>query len=157
MGNTPLVRAVAAHYDSIFRGPNGDYPPLLETLDGLTAGQAAWKPAPDRNSIWQIVEHLIVANKWGADMFEKGAAEAVYAWSEPDVSEENWRRVLEELNHSQERLRDAMEKYLSDDSLLVFPVPNLNQTLLELVLSTACAHQAYHLGQIGYIRGLQGL
>lgn len=153
---TPLVRAVMAHYESIFSGPNGDYPALLESLDGLTAAQAAWKPAPGRNSIWQIVDHLIFSDNWGIDMFEKGSAGSP-VWTEPEVSEENWQRTLEELERTHARLRAAMGKYLTDESLLDFPVPNLNQTLLELVLSTACTHQAYHVGQIDYLRGLQGL
>ena len=32
----PLVRALIAHVDSSFEGPNGDYPALLETITGLT-------------------------------------------------------------------------------------------------------------------------
>ncbi len=48
-----LVQAIIAHFDSVFEGPNGDYPALLEALVGLTVAQAAWKPAPDHNSIWQ--------------------------------------------------------------------------------------------------------
>ena len=59
-----LVQALIAHFDSVFEGPNGDYPALLETLVGLTAEQAAWKPAPDRNSIWQIVDHLTASKVW---------------------------------------------------------------------------------------------
>jgi uncharacterized damage-inducible protein DinB len=144
------------HFDSVYRGPNGDYPALLESLDGLTAEQAAWKPAPDRNSIWQILDHLVFTNQWGIDMFEKGSAGS-YVWSEPQVSEANWQALLAELKDTHERLRAAMAHYLTDESLLEFPVPNANQTMLELVLSTACTHQAYHVGQIDYIKGLQGI
>ena len=151
----PLVRAVIAHFDSVFCGPNGDYPALLESLDGLTAAQAAWKPAPERNSIWQMVDHLVFSNKWGIDMFEKGRAD-LPVWSEPDVSEANWQGLVAELKSTHERLKAAMEKYLADETLLEFPDPKLRQTMLELVLSTSCAHQAYHVGQIDYLRGLQG-
>ena len=47
-------------------------PSLSEALNGLTAAQAAWKPAPERHSIWQIVRHLIlwkrgVLNAWDGD------------------------------------------------------------------------------------------
>ncbi len=35
-------------------------PSLKEALEGLTAAQAAWKPTPERHSIWQIVRHLIL-------------------------------------------------------------------------------------------------
>ena len=30
------------------------HPPLATAVYGLTAAQAAWKPAPERHSIWQI-------------------------------------------------------------------------------------------------------
>src|SRR3989442_5901187 len=33
-------------------------PSLAMAIDGLTAKQAAWKPAPERHSIWQIVRHV---------------------------------------------------------------------------------------------------
>ncbi len=152
---TPLVRAVIAHLDSIFTGPNGDYPPLLDSLSGLTAAQAAWKPAPDRNSIWQIVDHLTSSDQWGIDMFEKGSA-AAPVWTEPVASEEGWQRALEELKRTHALLKEDMAKYLTDENLLEFPDPRLNQTMLELVLSVSCAHLAYHAGQIDYLRGLQG-
>ncbi len=28
----PLVQALIAHFDSVFEGPNGDYPAVLEAL-----------------------------------------------------------------------------------------------------------------------------
>lgn len=33
-------------------------PSLTHALSGLSAAQAAWKPSPDRHSIWQSVRHL---------------------------------------------------------------------------------------------------
>ncbi len=32
---------------------------LSLAVAGLTAEQAAWKPGPERHSIWQIVRHVI--------------------------------------------------------------------------------------------------
>ncbi len=47
-------------------------PPLSGALRSLTAAEAAWKPAPARHSIWQIVRHLIlwkraVLQAWDGD------------------------------------------------------------------------------------------
>jgi hypothetical protein len=53
-----LVQILIAHFDGVFEGPNGDYPAVLEAVDGVTAAQAAWQPSVGQNSIWQIVEHL---------------------------------------------------------------------------------------------------
>jgi len=33
-------------------------PPLGKVVQGLNAQQAAWRPAPERHSIWQIVRHV---------------------------------------------------------------------------------------------------
>ena len=35
-----LVQALIAHFDSVFEGPNGDYPAVLEALAGITVTQA---------------------------------------------------------------------------------------------------------------------
>lgn len=34
-------------------------PSLAMAVDGLRAPQAAWKPAPPRHAIWQLVRHVI--------------------------------------------------------------------------------------------------
>ncbi len=150
----PLARALAAHMDSVFVGPNGDYPPLLEAINGLTAGQAVWKPSPASNSIWQIVDHLTASKVWGIEMFEKGTA-AFPVWTEPSGDEAAWQRSVDQLKAAHGRLKNLIEG-LQDAALLEFPAPELHQTFMELILSTACAHEAYHNGQIHYLRGLQG-
>ena len=42
-------------------------------LEGLTAEQAAWKPAPDRHSIWQLVNHMAFWREYMANRAEGGA------------------------------------------------------------------------------------
>lgn len=79
----PLVRALIAHLDSSFEGPNGDYPAVLETIASLTAQQAVWRPSPGGNSIWQIVDHLASSKEWQIEMLEKGRAESP-AWIQID-------------------------------------------------------------------------
>ena len=75
-----LVQALLAHLEGVFAGPNGDYPAVLEALAGITAIQAAFKPAQACNSIWQIVDHLAASKIWQIDMLEKGQA-APPAWT----------------------------------------------------------------------------
>jgi uncharacterized damage-inducible protein DinB len=147
-----LVQALIAHFDSVFEGPNGDYPALLETLVGLTAEQAAWKPAPDCNSIWQIVDHLTTSKVWQIDMLEKGQA-ALPAWTQPAGDENAWQEAVAQLKNAHTRLKVALGRLLEKD-LLIVPVPEWKQTQLELLLSSA-AHEAHHGGQIDYLKGLQ--
>lgn len=39
---------------------------LWDSVRDLTAAQAAWTPAPARNSIWQIVDHVALWKDDGA-------------------------------------------------------------------------------------------
>jgi uncharacterized damage-inducible protein DinB len=148
-----LVQALIAHFDSVFAGPNGDYPAVLEALAGISADQALWKPAPHQNSIWQIVDHLAASNQWQIDVLEKGEA-AAPVWTEPSGGEEEWQAATTRLKESHLRLREAL-KHIQDDDLLKIPVAEWGQTLLELVLSSGAAHQAHHSGQIDYLKGMQ--
>ena len=149
----PLVRALIAHVDSSFEGPNGDYPALLETITGLTAQQAVWRPSPTSNSIWQIVDHLASSKEWQIEMLENRQAESP-AWIQPSGDEESWQALLTHLKDNHGRLRLALGR-LTDEELLKYPVSELPRTLLELVLSSGSAHEAHHAGQISYLRGLQ--
>ena len=147
-----LVQALIAHFDSVFEGPNGDYPAVLEGLAGLTVVQAAWNPAPDHNSIWQIVDHLTASKVWQIDMLEKGQA-ASPVWTQPAGEESAWQAAVTQLKDAHTRLKVTLGQ-LSEKDLLTVPEPELKQTLLELLLSLA-AHEAHHSGQIDYLKGLQ--
>jgi uncharacterized damage-inducible protein DinB len=146
-----ILQALIAHFDSVFEGPNGDYPAVLEALGGLTAEQAIWKPAPDCNSIWQIVDHLTASTLWQIEMLEKGEA-AFPAWTQPAGNESDWQASINRLKEAHERLNVTLGQ-LSEKELLNIPVPEWKKTLLELLLSSA-AHEAYHDGQIDYLKGL---
>src|SRR5690242_8319437 len=141
-----LVHALIAHMDSSFEGPNGDYPALLETITGLTAQQAVWRPSPTSNSIWQIVHHLASGKEWQIEMLEKEQPEPP-AWIQPSGDEESWQALLDHLKDAHRRLKLALGR-LTDEELLKYPVSELPRTLLELVLSSGSAHEAHHAGQI---------
>jgi len=150
--NASLVQALIAHCDSVFAGPNGDYAATLESLSGLSAAQALWKPAPAHNSIWRIVEHLIASSEWMIEFVEHGQA-APPVWVEPAGDEAAWRATLARLQDSHNRLKALLEQVAEADLLVV--EPNTGRTLLELILSSGPAHEAHHGGQIDYLKGLQ--
>jgi hypothetical protein len=149
----PLVQALIAHFDSVFEGPNGDYPAVLQAVSGVSVPQALWKPTPKQNSIWQIVEHLTASKEWQIQMLEQGQAVSP-VWIEPSGDEAAWQASLARLKDAHQRLKRALEQVAEDD-LLKIPVPEWNRTLLELVLSSGPAHEAHHSGQIDYLKGLQ--
>ena len=148
-----LAHALIAHADSVFHGPNGDYPAVLESIAGLTVQQAAWRPAPGANSIWQIVEHLAASKQWQLDMLEQGQAEP-HPWTEPAGDEPAWLASVSHLKDAHARLKAALAR-LSDADLLQRPAADTDRTLLDLILSSGSAHEAHHSGQISHLRGLQ--
>jgi hypothetical protein len=89
----PLIQALIAHCDSVFEGPNGDHPAVLEALHDVSATQGLWKPKLGHNSIWQILEHLIASKEWQIDMLEQGQA-ASPAWIEPSGDEAAWQMTI---------------------------------------------------------------
>ena len=149
-----LIQALLAHFDSVFAGPNGDYPAVLEALTGVSATQALWKPEPGQNSIWQIVEHLIASKEWQIDMLEQDRADSPL-WTEPSGDEAAWQATVARLKEAHQRLKETLSKIPEDDLLKIPAYEKGNFTLLELILSSGSAHEAHHSGQIDYLKGMQ--
>jgi uncharacterized damage-inducible protein DinB len=137
-------------------------PPLSGALRGLTAAQAAWKPAPARHSIWQIVRHLMlwkraVLDAWDGDPPD-GAQIAAKDWPDVAGDEADWerdRRTLLEI--SSQFLTRAQA--LDDAGLskqIVWYKGGATQPLAVRVVRTT-THDIYHAGQIMYLRALQGI
>jgi len=137
-------------------------PSLKEALEGLTAAQAAWKPAPERHSIWQIVRHLILWKRgvlaaWDGNPPD-GEQLSAADWKQAAGSEAEWerdRRTLLEISTQFLTRTQAL-----DDAGLSKPVVwykgGATQPLVVRVVRTT-THDVYHAGQIRYLRALQGI
>ena len=137
-------------------------PPLTLALDGLTAKQAAWKPAPERHSIWQIVKHIIhwkrgVLEAWDGNPpdykeMERGD------WVEASGDDAVWQVDVQALREVTAKIRERVEA--ADETRLTGPLATYkglkNQTAVIRLMSVA-THDIYHAGQIRYIRALQGV
>ena len=118
-----------------------------KSVEGLTARQAVWKPAPGRHSIWQIVTHMIF---WREDALERLASgrgalpkDEIERRNFPEpaqVSDAAWQATVARFGQSQERIAAA----LAD--------PSKSLERLQYMLP----HDSYHIGQINLIRALQG-
>ena len=112
----------------------------------LTPQQAAWKPGPQRNSIWQILNHIAFWRETTVNRLAgKPPTEDVIARSnfeEPaQITDAAWRTALSRLEKSHQAIRAA----LGDANV---PVEKIRYLL---------PHDSYHLGQVMYLRALQGL
>jgi len=137
-------------------------PPLSETIGGLTAAQPAWKPAPERHSIWQIVRHLNlwkggVIDAWSGNRRE-GKELKARDWGEAAGSEADWERDLQTLLAISVDLLSRV--HALDDAGLSRSIDwykgRHRQPIAMRVVRTT-THDAYHAGQIQYLRVLQGV
>jgi uncharacterized damage-inducible protein DinB len=131
---------------------------LRGAIRGLTADEAAQRPAQGRHNIWELVVH---AAYWkyavrrrltgesrgsfglaGSNWFERPAEAATSA---------SWKEDVALLAASHRQLRDAIARL--DDSALAYTEPGSKVTNFELIAGIA-AHDLYHAGQIQLIKRL---
>jgi uncharacterized damage-inducible protein DinB len=130
---------------------------LRGSIKGLTPAQAAWRPAPRRHNIWEIVVH---AAYWkyviwrrltgqprgsfplkGSNWFDRSDSRDLRAWKDDIALLERTHRSLRE---SIERLSDLDLQHKAEGS---------DVTNFELIAGVA-AHDVYHAGQIQLLKRL---
>lgn len=133
--------------------------PLLTSVHDLTAAQAAWKPSPERNSIWKIVNHVSLWKEYSARRMA-GEPPRPFGWAKEvdwqeilEVTEEAWRASVQRLRHAHAAVKAELAKRSDDD--LERPLPGGRYPLYRI--QSVAVHNAYHVGQIRYIRALQGV
>lgn len=158
-----MVDRLLADMDDVFRGadtPHRWHVSLMTAVEGLSAAQAAWTPAPRRNSIWKIVDHLSL---WKEEVARRAAGQpprpagwaGEHDWHDvPEATDAAWQASLRRLRDAHARVTAALVRR-SDDDLQAGPVGH-DKTLYQ-EFAGLIAHDSYHCGQICYIRALQGI
>ncbi len=135
------------------------HPPVLDAVRSLTAVQAAWKPHPDRHSIWQIVRHLALWKQYTLEEWDGGQPDPKRYmgrdWGAPSGGEQAWDADLRQLTETFQALLGRAAS-LSDADLLE-PMPRRPDQSRALALLDLATHDAYHAGQIRHLRALQGV
>lgn len=126
------------------------YTPWKDALGDLTPAQAAWKPGPERHSIWAHASHVafwreyLVAMARGQSL-PSDAEVANRSFDAPkgpsDASLPAWAALQTRVEQSHR----LVERAIQDATLQVEPFAGL------------VAHDAYHLGQIMLLRAMLGL
>ncbi|HTZ33449.1 MAG TPA: DinB family protein [Methylomirabilota bacterium] len=131
-----------------WHGPN-----LRQALKGITAKQAAWRPAPGRHNIWEETLHAAYWKYAVRRRLEGGKRGAFVLkghnfFPRPEkgkATEAAWRADREILETEHLALLDAVAK------ILQFSVTDKN---LKMIYGVAF-HDVYHAGQIRLLRRLQ--
>jgi uncharacterized damage-inducible protein DinB len=139
---------------------NGWFVATKNTLNNLTAEQAAWKPEALDNSIWGTIAHLNFYNERYLRRFNgeeippaTGENSETFAGA-VEASEEAWQAETEKFDTIMSGWRSALES--AGEEKLTQPVSKENQSPWWEVISNINAHNAHHGGQIVVMRKLQG-
>jgi uncharacterized damage-inducible protein DinB len=145
-----------AHDGSPWHGPS-----RADVLQGITAAEAAWRPAPDAHSIWELVLHM---RSWTLEVLRRaqGGVPSMPEdgdWPDvPAVSEAAWRECQASLDAAHEALL-AFVRTRTDEQLdtRVKDRPgDAPGTAIRLggMIRSLGEHDIYHTGQVAMLKRL---
>jgi hypothetical protein len=130
------------------------HPPLKRAVDGMTAAQAAWRPAPGALTAWQFVNHVAF---WKEASLRKLAGlgrteaeddnDATFGGPGDGADEAAWQAALARLEKAQADLRGRVAAMRDAD---------LAAGEREGLLYGTASHDIYHGAEIVQLRKLQG-
>lgn len=132
------------------------YLPFSHSVENLTDEEAFWKPSKECHCIAEIVQHLLYWNETWQRRFTDSSFHAVQS---PENNDESF-NVSENVSFKEikERLLEVLlnwQNILSEERVQQdvndFPV----QAKWWEILGNITTHNAYHIGQIIYIRKLK--
>ncbi|MGF7015193.1 DinB family protein [Ornithinibacillus bavariensis] len=132
------------------------YLPFTEAVENLSEEEAFWKPTENSHSIAEIIQHLIYWNETWQIRFKKANVLAVTPIENNDESfviPKN--RKFTELREQLEVVLLQWQNLLTEEQLESDVVGFSLSAKWYEVLGNAITHNAYHIGQIVYIRKLQ--
>ncbi len=144
-----LVSLLADGYErKTWHGPN-----LKQSLKGLSAKQAAWRPAPGRHNIWELAVHSAYwkyAVRRQLDRAKRGsfALKGRNFFPRPEkkkATEAAWRSDL--------RLLDREHRLLEQSIARALP-GGLSKKDVRMLYGV-CFHDIYHAGQIRLLRRMR--
>ena len=148
-----LIRQFSSCYDE-----NGWFVAVRNALEGVTAEQAAWKPAGSDNSIWETLTHLSYYNNAYLQRFKGIDFEYDVADNDETFkggsSEAEWNGVLGKFDSVMREFRDLLKA--ADESVFDQAVASKPEVSWAELICDINAHNAYHGGQILLLRKLQG-
>jgi uncharacterized damage-inducible protein DinB len=123
------------------------FAPVNKALAGVTAEQATWTDGSGNHSIGQLANHLLFWNERQLQKFQ-GEKVAPFSGNNDETfnsfSKEQWAETVKKLNDVLSGIEKAVQE--ADDASL--------KEWAETIANIS-AHNAYHTGQIIYVRKLQ--
>ena len=154
------VALLLRQLDLAYERPAWHGPNLRGALRGVTAAQAARRPAPGRHNVWELALH---AAYWKYSVRRRltGARRGSFGPSgsnwfvRPEkgrATERAWREDLAFLDREHRALKQTVEAM--EDAALDARYGREGRTL-ERMISGIAAHDVYHAGQIQLVKALR--
>lgn len=122
--------------------------PIDVAVDGITAEQATWKDSSGNHSVGQLTNHLLFWNQRELEKF-KGEPEKKFSGNNDetfnDFDTKKWNDTVKQLDQVMKDLEKIVET--ADEQKLQKWAPEL---------ARIGTHNAYHVGQIVFVRKAQG-
>ena len=122
--------------------------PISTAVDGLTAEQASWQPPNGGHSSGQLTYHLLFWNRQNLQSLQ-GKAPPKFTGNNDETftkfDDKQWADTVKQLDQVMTDLEKLVES--ADDQKLA---------KMATTIANICTHNAYHVGQIVYVRKLQG-
>ena len=147
------VGRILARYDEVLYSSSpwhGDA--MWSILGGISAELAAARPLPDAHTVWQIVMHMTF---WEEVATKRLAGERAGLIEErnfpplPAITEENWRKTLDEFRSSNARFREALAKL---DPAKLDELSAAGKRTYYDEAHGIIEHNVYHAGQIAMLK-----
>lgn len=128
---------------------------LKPTLSGISAEKASRRIAEGRNTIWEILHHVI---EWRRMLLKRLTGNVIPAPKDnfireiTDISEESWRQTLKELEETERQWVSFLDDLQDDDLEKTYPG---NGQRYYYLIQGLIQHDAYHLGQIVLLSKLE--
>ena len=144
---TPTLRSTLLEQLKTTHNVQDWFVPVNQSLEGLTPEQAMWKDK-DNHSIGELATHLVFWNKQQLAKFKNEKAESFDGDNTKtftNITKDGWPSIVKQLDGILTEMEKLIEK--ADDAKVASWAN---------AISHISTHNAYHTGQILYIRKVQG-
>ncbi len=147
--------AILKQYDRVLSADAWHGDPIWQILDGIPAQTAATHPVPNGHSIWEIVAHMtfwegVVTNRLHGE--RAGLVDELNFPAVPAVTEENWRKTLDDFRGSNAAFREALRKL---DPTKLDQLSAAGKRTFYEEAHGIIEHHVYHAGQIAVLKKAQ--
>ncbi len=122
--------------------------PISVAVEGLTPDQANWQPPGGGHSAGQLTYHLLFWNRLNLERLQ-GKSSGKFTGNNDETfnkfDAKQWADTVQQL-----------DQVMTDLEKLVQSADDQKLAAMATTIANICTHNAYHVGQIVYVRKLQG-